>query len=97
LSKGNGIRKLVLDVLKLHSPRLTDLSLMLVSIPNVEGVNLMVAEVDANTESIKLVVEGEDLDFDRIKEVLEESGAVIHSIDQVYAGKKIVDDTQIKS
>ncbi len=87
-----GLRRLVLDVLKpLRDPSLTELALRLSSVRGVEGVNITVNEVDVETLSLTIVVEGDDIDFEGVKKVLEEMGAAIHSIDQVVAGERIVE------
>ncbi|MFX1578209.1 MAG: DUF211 domain-containing protein [Promethearchaeota archaeon] len=92
----HGIRRIVLDVLKPHSPRLTDLALMLARDERVNGLNISLKEVDQNTESITITLEGDDLSYDSIKEVLEQAGAVIHSIDQVVAGKRFVEEVTLQ-
>ncbi|MFW9973924.1 MAG: DUF211 domain-containing protein [Candidatus Thorarchaeota archaeon] len=92
----HGIRRIVLDVLKPHSPRLTDLALMLARNERVTGLNITLKEVDQNTESITITLEGDDLVFDSIKEILEQAGAVIHSIDQVLAGKRFVEEVPLQ-
>lgn len=86
----------MLDVLKPHSPRLTDLALMITRYEQVSGVNISLKEVDQNTESITLTIEGDDLSYDSIKEILEQAGAVIHSIDQVVAGKRIIEEVSLQ-
>ncbi|MFW9925633.1 MAG: DUF211 domain-containing protein [Candidatus Thorarchaeota archaeon] len=91
-----GIRRIVLDVLKPHSPRLTDLALMLARNERVNGLNISLKEVDQNTESITITLEGDDLSYDSIKEILEQAGAVIHSIDQVVAGKRFVEEVTLQ-
>ncbi len=92
----HGIRRIVLDVLKPHTPRLTDLALMISSDPHVVGVNISLKEVDQNTESISVTLEGDNLDYESIKEILEQAGAVIHSIDQVVAGKELVEEVTLQ-
>ncbi len=92
----HGIRRLVLDVLKPHSPRLTDLALMLTRVDTVSGLNISLKEVDQNTESITITLEGDNLHYDSIKEMLEQAGAVIHSIDQVVAGRSIVEEVTLQ-
>ena len=92
----HGIRRIVLDVLKPHSPRLTDLALMLTRVDTVSGLNISLKEVDQNTESITITIEGDDLRYDSIKEMLEQAGAVIHSIDQVVAGRIIVEEVSLQ-
>ena len=92
----NGIRRIVLDVLKPHTPRLTDLALMIAKDPNVDGVNISVKEVDQSTESISVTLEGENIQYESIKEILEQAGAVIHSIDQVVAGQKLIEEVTLQ-
>ena len=92
----HGIRRIVLDVLKPHSPRLTDLALLLAQDERVSGLNISLKEVDQNTESITITLEGDDLKYDSIKEILEQAGAVIHSIDQVVAGKRFVEEVTLQ-
>jgi hypothetical protein len=92
----HGIRRIVLDVLKPHSPRLTDLALMLSRDERVTGLNISLKEVDQNTESITITLEGDDLSYDSVKDILEQAGAVIHSIDQVVAGKRFVEEVTLQ-
>ncbi len=88
-----GLRRLVLDVLKpLKEPSIVDVALELSKVNGVRGVNITVNEVDVETLSLTVVVEGEDIDFDGVKRVLEDVGAAIHSIDQVVAGDVIVEN-----
>lgn len=91
-----GIRRIVLDVLKPHSPPLTDLALMVSRAEQVIGVNISLKEVDQNTESITITLEGDNLDYNVIKEILEQAGAVIHSIDQVVAGRRFVEEVVLQ-
>ncbi len=87
-----GLRRLVLDVLKpLKDPSIVDVALELARVPGVEAVNITVNEVDVETLSLTVVVEGDNIDFTRVREVFEEVGAAIHSIDQVVAGERIVE------
>lgn len=89
------IRRIVLDVLKPHRPSIVDLSRKLTSIKGVEGVNCTLDEVDQETESVRITLEGPGIDFDKVEQALRESGAVIHSVDSVAVGKKLVEDVRI--
>ena len=64
-------------------------------IKGVEGVNCTMDEVDQDTESVRITIEGPGIDFDKIEATLRESGAVIHSVDSVAAGKKLVEDVRV--
>jgi hypothetical protein len=60
----------------------------------VSGVNCTLEEVDQETESIKITIEGNAIDFDVLEQAISESGAVIHSVDSVSAGKKLVEEVE---
>jgi hypothetical protein len=88
------IRRLVLDVLKPHEPTILEVARRLNNIGGVDGVNILIYEIDKEVENAKIVMEGPDLKFDQIKKVLEDLGAAIHSIDEVAAGKVIVEEVK---
>jgi hypothetical protein len=85
---------LVLDVLKPHHPSIVELSRKLGTLEGVSGVNCSLEEVDQETESIKITIEGTAIDFEMVEQTISESGAVIHSVDSVSAGKKLVEEVE---
>ncbi|RLI34455.1 hypothetical protein DRO55_06505 [Candidatus Bathyarchaeota archaeon] len=86
----HGVRRVVLDVLKLRDPPLPELAMRLSSIPNIDGVNISLVEIDQNTESVKIAIEGSNINIEKIQKLMKDYGAVIHSIDEVVVGKKMV-------
>lgn len=80
------IRLIVLDVLKPHNPTILELAEMLEGLPSVLGVDITLFEIDSKVENVKLTLGGDDLNYAEIRQVLQESGAAIHSIDKVQAG-----------
>jgi uncharacterized protein len=86
------IRRLVLDVLKPHKPTVVEVSEALSHLHGVEGVNIIINEIDQQVENAKVIVVGISISFDDIKNKLQEFGATIHSIDEVAAGKRIVEE-----
>ncbi|MBW2741045.1 MAG: DUF211 domain-containing protein [Deltaproteobacteria bacterium] len=89
-----GIKRLVLDVLKPHYPLTIEYAKALSELKAVSGVNLSLYEVDQQTENVKVTIEGDDLSYELIKEVIEELGAVIHSIDEIAAGRRLVEEVE---
>lgn len=81
-------------MLKPHHPSIIELSKRLSVVEGVSGVNCTLDEVDQETESIKITIEGNNIDCDAVEEVITESGAVIHSVDSVSAGKKLVEEVE---
>ena len=77
------VKKIVLDVLKPHQTSIPELASRLVACHGVDHVNITLAEIDQNTESIKVQVDGSDVKLDGLRKCIEELGATIHSVDEV--------------
>jgi len=90
LSRSKMIRRLVLDVLKPYNPSVVEISEALSHLQGVEGVNVIIYEIDQHVENAKVIIAGSSIDFENIKKRIEELGATIHSVDEVAAGKRIV-------
>jgi hypothetical protein len=88
------IKRLVLDVLKPHHPTVIELARRLGTIRGISGVTCTLEEVDRETESIKITIEGMSIEVEQVEEIVAECGAVIHSVDSVSAGKKIVEEVE---
>lgn len=88
------IRRLILDVLKPHKPSVVELSEALSHLQGVEGVNVIIYEIDQQVENAKVIIAGNQLNFEDIKSKLEELGATIHSVDEVAAGKRIIEEVR---
>ena len=86
------IRRLVLDTLKPHEPNIIDLANELGEIAGVAAVNISIYELDRKVENAKITIEGEDISYDLVSKLIEEMGGTVHSIDEVVAGKMIIDD-----
>jgi hypothetical protein len=86
------IKRLVLDVLKPHKPSLIEMSRRLSALKGVDGVSCTLDEVDQDTESVLVTIEGSSVNYEGVEDTLRELGAVIHSVDVVASGKRLVDD-----
>ncbi|MFX0050040.1 MAG: DUF211 domain-containing protein [Candidatus Hermodarchaeota archaeon] len=89
--KGGGVRRLVLDVLKLHDPSIVSFATALEQVKGVSAVNCTLVEIDAKTENLKVVLEGTNMDYDLISKAINELHGSIHSIDQVISGSRFVE------
>jgi len=86
------IRRLILDVLKPHKPSVVEVSEALSHLEGVDGVNIIMNEIDQQVENAKIIIAGNSLNFEDIKSKLKELGATIHSVDEVAAGKRIIEE-----
>jgi hypothetical protein len=86
------LRRLVLDVLKPLDPSIVDLVQLLAEVEGVDGTNISIYEIDRRVENAKITIEGHDLPFERIVDIIEENGGSVHSIDEVAAGRMLIED-----
>jgi hypothetical protein len=86
------LRRLVLDVLKPLDPSIVSLVQLLADLEGVDGVNISIYEIDRRVENAKITVEGQDLRYDEIVGVIQENGGSVHSIDEVAAGRILIED-----
>jgi len=86
------IRRLVLDVDKaLARPSILDIARALSACPGIEDFNITVTEIDVQTVGMDVTIEGQNLDYEQIAEAIEDTGAVVHSIDQLACGLHIIE------
>ncbi len=76
------IRRLLLDVLKPNHPSILELARLLTDGVAIQA-RLTVVEMDDQTQTLQIEVSGEDIDFERLRETIDEFGASLHSIDEV--------------
>lgn len=85
------IRRLVVDVLKPHEPPMLPFTQQVADVESVTGVNATLIELDQEVQNVKITVEGDAVDYDAVKTVIEDAGGSIHSVDQVACGEHIVE------
>ena len=88
------IRRVVLDTLKPMTPTIIEMAKMLSLIEGVASVNISIVEIDLKVENAKITVEGENINYEKVEELIQDMGSSIHSIDEVVAGKEIIDDAE---
>jgi hypothetical protein len=86
------VRRLVLDVLKPLDPTIIELAQQLSGLLGVEAVNISIYEIDRRVENAKITIEGSDILYESVVETIQQNGGTVHSIDEVVAGKMIIED-----
>jgi len=86
------VRRLVLDTLKPYEPSIVDLAKKLSDMPGVAAVNISIYEMDRKVENAKITIEGEAIPVAEVMALIDDEGGAVHSIDEVVAGSKIIDD-----
>ena len=88
----SNIRRLVLDTLKPHEPSIIELAKSLSELEGIAAVNISIYEIDRKVENAKITIEGEDVSYPMVLDVITDLGGTVHSVDEVVAGSKIIDD-----
>jgi hypothetical protein len=88
------VRRLVVDVLKPHTPPLLEFTKRLGEIESIDGVSASLIELDNEVQNVKLTFEGEDVDFGSVETHVERLGGTVHSVDQVACGARLVEERQ---
>lgn len=79
-------------MLKPMEPNIIEMANSLSTLNGVAAVNISIVEIDLRVENAKITIEGDDLCYDDVVDIIEDMGGSIHSIDEVVAGKMIIDD-----
>jgi hypothetical protein len=85
------IKRLVIDVLMPLEPSIVTYADKISNLENTDGVTVHVIEIDERTRTIEMMIEGQSLSYDAIREVIEELGGSVHSVDWVSSGARIVE------
>ena len=86
------IRRIAMDVDKVvDRPAMVPLARAIAAVPGVQAVNVTVTEIDIETVGTDVTVEGDDIDTEALFEAIEKIGAVLHSIDEVVAGERVIE------
>lgn len=86
------IRRLALDVDKVvDRPDMITLARALEAVSGVTAVNVTVTEIDVETIGTDVTVEGDDIDTEGLFDAIRKAGAVLHSVDEVVAGDRIIE------
>jgi len=86
------VRRIVLDVLKPHSPSVIELSSQLADLEGVDGVDISLIEMDQKVENVKITCEGDSIDYEKVEKVIKHSGGSIHSLDKVSVGISLIEE-----
>ena len=75
-------------------PTIVEMAKKLSVVEGVSAVNISIVEIDLKVENAKITIEGDDINYEKVEVLIQDLGASIHSIDEVVAGKEIIDDAE---
>lgn len=85
------IRRVQLDVdWAASGPGIRAVAEAISGVDGVDAGNVTVTEIDLETLGTDVTVEGAEIDLDALVAAIEDTGAVVHSIDELAFGTRIV-------
>ena len=89
------VRRVVLDVDKsLNRPTLIELAEAIEAVAGLEALNISVTEMDMETMGTNITVEGTNIDFEKLIDTIERTGAAIHSVDEIAVGRRLTESVR---
>jgi hypothetical protein len=89
------IRRLLLDVDKaLARPSVLEIAQAIEECTGVEALNITVTEIDMETVGMDITIERGNLDYEALVRAIESTGAVVHSLDELVAGRRTIEHTE---
>ena len=89
----NGIKLLILDVLKPLGLNIIEYAEALAKISKDYSINVRVEEIDKKTETIEIIILGDSISYKKIEDAITNLGGTIHSIDEVSVGKQCLNSS----
>ncbi len=88
------VRRLVLDVDKaVRAPSLLEIGAAIERCQGVDACNITVMEIDIETVGTNITIEGDGIDYDEVIRAIEKTGAVVHGVDQLVTGSRMLENT----
>lgn len=89
------VLRVVLDLLKPHDPPTIEFAQRLAETDGIDGVNATTIEVDKRVENVKFTIEGGDVRYGQVRDIVDELGGTIHSVDQIACGDRLVEEQAV--
>jgi len=81
------IRRVLIEALKPRETALVELSQAICSVDGVEECDIVVTDVDAKTETIKLTIRGSNIEYNGISNIMHEHGVSVKGFDEISVSK----------
>jgi hypothetical protein len=86
------VRRLMLDVDTARSgPSVVAIGEAISGVDAIEAFNITVTEIDLETVGMEVTLEGQGIDPAEATRAIEHAGAVVHSIDGLVAGDRVIE------
>ena len=82
------VKRVLLDALKPRELSIVDLAKALGSVDEKGEVEIIVREVDARTEPLKVTIKGSNIDYEAVSKIMDQYGISIRGIDEINVARE---------
>ena len=82
------VKRVLLDALKPRELSIVDLAKALGSVDEKGEVEIIVSEVDAKTETLKVTIQGLNIDYVAVSRIMDQYGVSVRGIDEIRVAKE---------
>lgn len=82
------VKRVLLDALKPRELSIVDLAKALGSVDEKGEVEIIVSEVDARTETLKVTIKGSNIDYEAVSKIMDQYGISIRGIDEINVARE---------
>ena len=77
------VRRILMDALKPRELSIVELAKALGSVDEKAEIEIVVSEVDAKTETLKVTIKGSNIDYKSVSKIMDQYGLSVKGIDEI--------------
>jgi uncharacterized protein len=82
------VKRVLMDALKPRELSIVDLAKALGSVDEKGEIEIIVSEVDARTETLKVTIKGSNIDYLLVSNIMDKFGVSIRGIDEINVARE---------
>jgi len=82
------VRRILMDALKPRELSIVELAKALGSVDEKAEIEIVVSEVDAKTETLKVTIKGWNIDYKSVSKIMDQYGVSVRGIDEINVNRE---------
>jgi len=82
------VRRILMDALKPRELSIVELAKALGSVDEKAEIEIVVSEVDAKTETLKVTIKGSNIDYKSVSKIMDQYGVSVRGIDEINVNRE---------
>jgi hypothetical protein len=82
------VRRILMDALKPRELSIVELAKALGAVDEKGEIEIIVSEVDAKTETLKVTIKGSNIDYKSVSKIMDQYGVSVRGIDEINVARE---------